>query len=160
MPGESPRRDPRDPFVIAAVSTGALAGVAMGYVLQRGQLCFHSAIRNSLERRFLLARGWALGVALASAGLALLPAAGTDRLNHGLAFRQVANVVGGLVIGVGMVVARSCVSGLFYKLGSGMLGVTPVCPRGGAGRRGRERPVPGAQPSVALPEPAEVDGQR
>ncbi len=47
---------------------------------------------------------------------------GTDGLNQGLAFRPIANVVGGLVSGVGMVVARSCVSGLFYKLGSGMLG--------------------------------------
>jgi len=109
--------------VITAAITGALAGVAMGYVLQRGQLCFHSTIKDSLDGRFLLARGWALGVALASVGLALLfLLPGTDGLNQGLAFRPIANVVGGLVIGVGMVVARSCVSGLFYKLGSGMLG--------------------------------------
>ena len=62
-------------------------------------------------------------MALASVGLALLfLLPGTDGLNQGLAFRPIANVVGGLVIGVGMVVARSCVSGLFHKLGSGMLG--------------------------------------
>ena len=109
--------------MIATAAAGALAGVALGYVLQRGQLCFHSAIRNSLDGRFLLARGWALGVALASVGLALLfTLPGTGGLNQGLAFRPVANVAGGLVIGVGMVVASSCVSGLFYKLGSGMLG--------------------------------------
>lgn len=109
--------------MIVAVLTGALAGIALGFVLQRGQLCFHSAIRTSLERHFLLAKGWALGVAIASVGLAvlfLLP--GTDDLNRGLAFRPVANILGGVVIGIGMVVARSCVSGLFYKLGSGMLG--------------------------------------
>ncbi|WP_309648831.1 YeeE/YedE thiosulfate transporter family protein [Nocardioides sp.] len=109
--------------MIAALLTGALAGVATGFVLQRGQLCFHSAIRDSLDRRFLLARGWALGVAIGAVGLAvlfLLP--GTEDLNRGLAFRPVANVGGGLLIGIGMVVARSCVSGLFYKLGSGMLG--------------------------------------
>ncbi len=54
--------------MITSAVTGALAGLLMGYVLQRGQLCFHSAIRNSLDGRFLLARGWALGVALASGG--------------------------------------------------------------------------------------------
>ncbi len=109
--------------VITAALTGALAGVAMGYVLQRGQLCFHAGIRNSLDGRFLLARGWALGVALGSVGLALLfLLPGTSGLNQGLAFRPVANVAGGLIIGIGMVVASSCVSGLFYKLGSGMLG--------------------------------------
>jgi len=65
----------------------------------------------------------AFGVTLASVGLALLflfP--GTGGLNQGLAFRPIANVAGGLVMGVGMVVAKSCMSGLFYKLGSGMLG--------------------------------------
>ncbi|GEP39666.1 transporter [Nocardioides psychrotolerans] len=109
--------------MLTAIATGALAGVATGFVLQRGQLCFHSAIRDSLERRFLLVRGWALGVAIGAVGLAvlfLLP--GAEELNRGLAFRPVANISGGLLIGVGMVVARSCVSGLFYKLGSGMLG--------------------------------------
>lgn len=109
-------------MIISAV-TGAVAGVVMGYVLQRGQLCFHSAIRSSLDGRFLLARGWAFGVTLASVGLGvlfLLP--GTGGLNQGLAFRPIANVAGGLLMGVGMVVAKSCVSGLFYKLGSGMLG--------------------------------------
>ena len=86
-------------------------------------MCFHSGIRNSLDGRFLLARGWALGVALGSVGLALLfLLPGTSGLNQGLAFRPVANVAGGLIIGIGMVVASSCVSGLFYKLGSGMLG--------------------------------------
>lgn len=111
--------------MIISSLTGALAGVVMGYVLQRGQLCFHSAIRSALDRRFLLARGWALGVAMASVGLALLfLLPGTNGLNQGLAFRPVANVAGGLIIGIGMVVARSCVSGLFYKLGSGMLGAS------------------------------------
>ena len=43
-------------------------------------------------------------------------------LNTGLAFRPVANVVGGLLIGWGMAIAQSCVSGLLFKFGAGMLG--------------------------------------
>nr|WP_228943493.1 YeeE/YedE thiosulfate transporter family protein [Nocardioides sp. Leaf374] len=98
--------------MITSVITGAVAGVVMGYALQRGQLCFHSAIRGSLDGRLLLVRGWALGVALASVGLALLLLLpGASGLNQGLAFRPVANVTGGLIIGIGMVVAKSCVSG-------------------------------------------------
>ena len=120
--------------LVAAALAGALAGVSMGYVLQRGQLCFHSAIANSLDGRLLLARAWMLGVALASVGLALLYLLpGTDGLNEGLAFRPVANVTGGVIIGIGMIVAKSCVSGLFYKLGSGMLGALVGLAGWGAG---------------------------
>ena len=131
--------------MIVAATTGALAGVAMGYVLQRGQLCFHSAIRNSLDGGHLLARAWALGVAIASVGLSVLylrPS--TDGLNEGVAFRPVANVSGGVIIGIGMIVAKSCVSGLFYKLGSGMLGALVGLAGWGAGELlARQVPVPG-----------------
>ena len=30
---------------------GAVAGLVLGYILQRGQLCFHAAFRGLLERR-------------------------------------------------------------------------------------------------------------
>lgn len=131
--------------MITAVVTGALAGALMGYVLQRGRLCFHSAVRDALDGRLLLARAWALGVALGSVGLALLLLLpGTDGLNRGLALRPVANVTGGLLVGVGMVVASSCVSGLFWKLGSGMLGALVGLTGWGAGELlARRLTVPG-----------------
>ncbi|MBA2308203.1 MAG: hypothetical protein H0W01_02615 [Pseudonocardiales bacterium] len=47
-----------------AVLAGALAGIGMGYVLQRGQLCFNSMFADAWKGRFLLLRGWALAVAL------------------------------------------------------------------------------------------------
>ncbi len=74
----------------------------MGYVLQRGQLCFHAMFAGAWHGRFLLLRGWALAVALGSVGLAVLylTPLGAD-LNTGLAFRPVANVIGGLLIGWG-----------------------------------------------------------
>ncbi len=109
--------------MIRLIITGALSGVALGYVFQRADLCFHSAWRGLLEGRFHLVKIWILGVALASVGLSVIYA--TDQwpqLSEGLAFRPQGNVLGGLTIGVGMVIAASCTSGLFYKLGSGMLG--------------------------------------
>ncbi len=104
------------------IISGTVAGVAIGYVLQRTDLCFHSAWRGVLERRYHLFKIWILGVALASVGLSVVYGTGRWELNEGLGFQPQGNIVGGLIVGIGMVVASSCVSGLFYKLGSGMLG--------------------------------------
>ena len=102
---------------------GVAAGFVFGYVLQRSDLCFHAAWRGLLEHRFALARAWILGVAVASVGLLWVSAETSwDQLTRGLSFEPARNITGGLLIGVGMVVASSCASGLFYKLGSGMLG--------------------------------------
>jgi uncharacterized protein len=57
-------------MVVAAV-TGAAAGLGMGYMLQRGQLCFHAMFGSAPGGRVLL-RGWLLGVAVASVGLSVL----------------------------------------------------------------------------------------
>ncbi|CAN5364176.1 hypothetical protein BH24ACT9_BH24ACT9_07030 [soil metagenome] len=99
--------------MLIAILAGALAGIGIGYVLQRGQLCFHSMFAGAWRGRFLLLRGWALAVALGAVGLAVvyLTPLG-EGLNTDLAFRPVANVIGGLLIGWGMAIAQSCVSGL------------------------------------------------
>ena len=109
--------------MVAALVTGAAAGAGIGYVLQRGQLCFLSMFASALARRTLLLHGWLLGVAVASVGLSLLYlTAWSHGLNTGLPFTPGSDIAGGLLIGTGMAVASSCTSGLFTKLGSGMLG--------------------------------------
>lgn len=58
-------------------------------------------------------------------GLSLLFASRwAGRLSRGLPFAPVSSIVGGLLNALGMVIARSCVSGLLCKLGSGMAGTT------------------------------------
>ncbi len=117
-----------------ALLTGLVAGALLGAVLHRGQLCLHAASRGVLEGRPGLAQGWVLGIAVGAVGLGLLLLLpGTELLNRGLAFRPVGNVVGGLVTGIGMVVARTCASGLFWKLGAGMAGATVGLAGWGAG---------------------------
>ncbi|MDQ3735702.1 MAG: YeeE/YedE family protein [Actinomycetota bacterium] len=109
--------------MVIAVLAGSVAGIGMGYVLHRGQLCFHAMFAGAWNGRFLLLRGWALAVGVGAVGLALvyLTPIGED-LSTGLPLRPVANIVGGLLFGCGMAVAQSCVSGLFYKFGAGMAG--------------------------------------
>ncbi|MDH5225006.1 MAG: YeeE/YedE family protein [Actinomycetota bacterium] len=108
---------------MGAIATGIIAGCLLGFALQRSDLCFHSAFRGLWERRYDVVRGYALAVGVAAVGLSLIFALGPwDQLSRGLGFRPVQIVIGGLMIGVGMVVAASCTSGLFYKLGSGMVG--------------------------------------
>lgn len=109
---------------LGAIAAGAAAGLTLGYALQRSDLCFHSAYAGVWRGgRSDLMCGYLLAVAVAAVGLSIVYAWGPwDQLNRGLGFRPVPVVAGGLTIGVGMVVASSCTSGLFYKLGSGMVG--------------------------------------
>lgn len=105
------------------VVAGGVSGVLIGVVLRRADLCFHSMFRGLLAGRTHLAATWALGVSVAAVGLSAVYQVGAwDQLNQGLAFHPVRNILGGVLIGAGMVVALSCVSGLFYKLGAGMFG--------------------------------------
>jgi hypothetical protein len=107
----------------ALVAAGLVAGVLMGAVLRRTDLCFHAMFRSAWQRDADLLATWTLGVGVGAVGLAVLfeTSVGND-LNRGLPFDPVRNVTGGLLVGAGMAVARSCTSGLFYKLGAGMLG--------------------------------------
>lgn len=108
--------------MVALIVGGLLAGLVMGYVLQRGQMCFHSAFRGLIEHRTATFKAWLLGVGVTAVGLALLDTFGPWAMSTSLPLRPVHNIAGGLVAGAGMAIAASCVSGQFYKLGAGMLG--------------------------------------
>lgn len=100
-----------------------VAGGAMGYVLGRGNFCFHSTWRGLLDRppRIRLARAYLVLLVVTTPLLQLLIA--VDVVTPSTPwFTPWANVLGGMVFGIGMVIASSCISGLFYKLGQGMLG--------------------------------------
>ena len=100
------------------------AGLGVGYILERGDFCFHSTWRGlvrrprqmDLFRAYLLAL--LIGIPLVRGMIVL---GWIDPWIPPFAWQ--ANIVGGLIFGVGMVVAATCITGLFYKLGHGMLGV-------------------------------------
>ena len=87
------------------IITGAIAGVAVGYVFQRSDLCFHSAWRGLLDGQFHLFKIWILGVALASVGLSVVYAGDWWTLNEGLGFRPQGNILGGVFTVIGLVEA-------------------------------------------------------
>lgn len=106
-----------------AILTGLLAGAALGAAMQRSGFCTHAAYITAGRGDTGLMKTWAMAVAVGAVGLTLLfGLPGTDDLNRGLAFRPVSTIGGGLVVGLGLVVAASCIGGLFWKFGTGMLG--------------------------------------
>ena len=102
-------------------------GLAFGFVLQRGRLCFAAAFRDI----FLLQHGRTLkavvaGLAVAAIGFGLVMSKQVPNPTLGF-LPPAANVLpiglhlvfGGLIFGVGMVVAGGCVSGSVYRMGEG-----------------------------------------
>ncbi|MHA1727602.1 MAG: YeeE/YedE family protein [Promethearchaeota archaeon] len=107
---------------IGAVIPGIIVGLIFGFILQRGRFCFNSAIRDPLLLKdFKLLKGVALAICVEMIGFAFLvfnnPAI--------LAMRPlalVAQIIGGTVFGIGMVLAAGCASGTTYRVGEGMIG--------------------------------------
>ena len=106
-----------------AIFLAILAGFGLGYIIERGDMCFHSTIRGFMRqpRQLELFRAYLFAILIATPLVWGMTALGL------IApwippFAWQANLVGGLIFGIGMVVAATCITGLFYKLGHGMLG--------------------------------------
>jgi len=104
-------------------------GVAFGVILQRSRLCFAGAFRDLImsgDGRMM--RAIIAGLAVATVGMSFLmarfvpdPSFGT--LPPGAHIQTVgfATVAGGLIFGIGMVLAGGCVSGTLWRMGEGYL---------------------------------------
>lgn len=102
-------------------------GLAFGFVLQRGRFCFASAFRDL----FLLGhgrtmKGVLLGLAVASVGFGIvmsrqvpITTLGFDPPSANILPVGVHTGLGGILFGVGMVLAGGCVSGSLYRMGEG-----------------------------------------
>ncbi len=100
-----------------------VAGIGLGYILERGDMCFHSTIRGLFRqpRQMTLVRAYILSLLIATPLVWGMQAAGW--IEPWIPpFAWQANLIGGVMFGVGMVIASTCITGLFYKLGHGMVG--------------------------------------
>ena len=112
--------------MLAMVILGLPVGILLGYSLQRGGFCLNSAFREAVfasDSRLLKAYGIAVFVQMAM----LFGLGGVLRIEATPPpVWWLAAAVGGYVFGVGMVLARGCTSGNFYRLGEGLIGAYVV----------------------------------
>jgi len=109
----------------ASVLIGAGLGLAFGVLAERTRFCLRRGIAGEPDERPAALGVWAVALAVALAGTALALGAGLiDLADHRfLASRLpvLAIVVGGLLFGIGMVLAKGCASRLTVLAGSGNL---------------------------------------
>lgn len=103
------------------VLTAIPIGVLFGFFLQKGDLCGSSAFSEVLmfrDRRKLV--GLWMVIVVGMLGIAALDLLGLVSLNP-KPFLYLGFVIGGIIFGVGMVLAGGCVSGCLYKSATGNL---------------------------------------
>ena len=125
---------------IAYIVSGLLIGAAFGFALQRGRFCVNSAFREVLFQDYTMLRAYLLAVAVTMIGANLIEDMGwlQQHVNEdnvavaGQLYRQgfapFANIIGGFIFGMGIVLAGGCGSGILYRVGEGNLAyVLAVC---------------------------------
>lgn len=104
------------------ILSGLFVGVLFGFALQRGRFCMNSAFRDIiLGRDFTLFKSLAVAILVGMVGFSIMALTGIITLNP-KPLMWGANIVGGLVFGMGMVLAGGCASGITYRAGEGMVG--------------------------------------
>jgi uncharacterized membrane protein YedE/YeeE len=106
--------------LVVALS-GIILGILFGLALQRGRLCFNSALRDPLlYREFTLIKAIFFAIALSMIGFSIMVLG--DLVNPApKPFMPFSQTIGGFVFGMGMVLAAACASGVTYKTGEGIM---------------------------------------
>lgn len=110
------------PFYASAL----LTGLAFGYVTQRGGFCLTRALSNLyLMGDATIVRAYLLALLVATIGVHLMHAAGLVEIPL-RPFHWVANIVGGFLFGVGMILSGGCSGSTWYRIGEGAVGAWVV----------------------------------
>jgi uncharacterized membrane protein YedE/YeeE len=106
------------PLYVSALATGFV----FGYVLQRGGFCLTRAISNvALTGDATILRAYVLALLVAMIGVQMLIAAGAVEIPI-RPLHWVANILGGVVFGVGMILSGGCSGSTWYRAGEGAVG--------------------------------------
>ncbi|MGH7312549.1 MAG: YeeE/YedE thiosulfate transporter family protein, partial [Candidatus Rokuibacteriota bacterium] len=114
--------DLRWTMFVSALSVGLL----FGYVIQRGGFCLTRALGNLvLSGDATILRAWVLALLVAIIGVQVLVSLGLVDIPI-RSFRWLANILGGLLFGVGMILAGGCAASTWYRVGEGAIGALVV----------------------------------
>lgn len=104
------------------ILTGLGIGILLGVIMQRGRFCVTGMLRDIfLQRSWRGFTALLVVISVHGLGLALLTATGAITPEYP-AFAPAAVVIGGLVFGLGIVLAGGCASGTWYRSGEGLVG--------------------------------------
>ncbi|GAB4483492.1 MAG: YeeE/YedE family protein [Thermodesulfovibrionales bacterium] len=110
-----------NPVTLGFIISGLLAGALFGFILQRGRFCMNSAFRDTIfikDFTYFHAYLVALVVMLISSNA--LADLGIIHL-RAQSFYPFANIIGGYIFGLGIVLAGGCGSGIVYRVGEGQM---------------------------------------
>lgn len=99
-------------------------GTAIGFALQKSRFCFTSALRDPFITGITQAtQAVLLLIALSLIGfwVIFITSSDLDTLLLGVVPFGVHTVVGGILFGIGMVIAGGCVSGILMRIGEGFV---------------------------------------
>ncbi len=100
---------------------GLIIGILFGVVLQRSRMCFNSAIRDiKFNKDNYLVKMAAVAILVETLGFHLVASLGWIKLNPS-PFIPAAQIIGGFLFGMGMVLAGGCASGVTYRIGEGYI---------------------------------------
>ncbi|AXK47021.1 YeeE/YedE family protein [Brachybacterium saurashtrense] len=104
------------------IVTGLLLGALLGYVLQRSRFCVTGAFRDLyMTRSTRYFTPFLLAIAIQAVGVVLLTGAGVIA-PEAAQFAPLAVIGGGLLFGIGIVMAGGCATGTYYRAGEGLIG--------------------------------------
>jgi len=115
-----------DEFPWALCGSALATGLVFGFVMQRGGFCLTRAISNAaLMGDTTILRAYVLALLVAMVGVQILGVTGAVEIPL-RPLHWLANLVGGVLFGVGMIVSGGCSGSTWYRLGEGAVGAAVV----------------------------------
>jgi uncharacterized membrane protein YedE/YeeE len=103
------------------IVSGLVVGGLIGLILQRGRFCMNTAFRDTIfVKDFTMFRAYLLALVIMIVGSNILNDLGVIHLKS-QSFYPLANIIGGYIFGLGIVLAGGCGSGIVYRMGEGQL---------------------------------------